>query len=286
MTQLKIEPIEIHYPDKWTIPAVFSSPHSGSFYPSDFILQSALKPTALRQSEDFMVDELFMAATEFGAPLLKARYPRAFCDVNRDTYELDQSMFQDTLPSYVKTDTPRVLAGIGTIPKVVTTGVPIHKGQITFAEARRRLDMCYFPYHETLQSLLRQCLDKFGTALLIDCHSMPDKTIHGATVGGLSDIVLGTRYGRSCNEVLSDFFYEHLTNMGYSVSYNSPYAGGFITQRYANQSQNIHALQIEINRNLYMDQTSLTATAGLYDLKANMRKIIKQLHENFPAIEN
>jgi len=286
VTRLKIEPIEVLYPDDWTIPAVFSSPHSGSYYPSDFVEQSALNLISLRQSEDFKVNEIFSAAPALGAPLLRASYPRAFCDVNRDAYELDPSMFEDRLPTYAKTNTPRVSAGIGTIPKIVTAGAMIHKSQITFKEAASRLEICYFPYHETLQSLLKECLDRFGIALLVDCHSMPGNTLQGDRDEGLSDIVLGTRFGRSCHEELSDFFYDHLSSAGYSVTYNSPYAGGYITQRYANQSQNIHALQIEINRNLYMDQSSLTSNLGMQELETNITSLIQQLHENFPVFEN
>jgi len=281
---LDSNPIEVLHPAEWTIPVVFSSPHSGNLYPSHFVKQSTLDMQTLRQSEDYKVDELFAAATEIGAPLLKAKFPRAYCDPNREAFELDPDMFDDILPDHVNSKSPRVSAGIGTIPKIVTAGTLIHEKQISYQDAKDRLDSCYFPYHLALQTLLKQCLDKFNFALLIDCHSMPGTDISGAPNFALSDIVLGDRFGRSCPQVYSTFFRTEFQALGYSVTYNTPYAGGYITERYANHGQHIYALQIEINRNLYMEQASVTATAGITRLSNNIHALLHRLSVNFPTL--
>ena len=164
---------EILAPPVQTLPLVLASPHSGTSYPPDFLASSRLDAFSLRKSEDSFVDEIFMAAPRLGAPLIRALFPRAFLDANREAFELDPDMFADALPAYVNTRSPRVAAGLGTIAKVVANGEEIYRGKLRFAEALGRVNRFYHPYHAALKRLIDQTRQRFGYCLLLDCHSMP-----------------------------------------------------------------------------------------------------------------
>ncbi|MBL4906065.1 MAG: N-formylglutamate amidohydrolase [Sneathiella sp.] len=271
------KPVEIIHPDNWTSPLVFSSPHSGSYYPETFVDQSALDLLSLRQSEDFLVDELFGAAPMLGAPLIKSNYPRAFCDPNRPPYELDPTMFIESLPNHVTISSTRISAGLGTIPKVVSAGKNIYSHPLTYQEVQQRLELCYFPYHAALQSLLQEGIRKFGKILLIDCHSMPTATNNSGATSTLADFILGDRFGNACPTEYSTRAAHILKSFGYSVSYNSPYAGGFITEHYSSTYKGVSALQIEINRKLYMEQSTLSATDKMPILRDQLAKFIEDI---------
>src|SRR5579862_10019249 len=135
-------------------PLILASPHSGSDYPAEFLAASRLDPLTLRRSEDSFVDEIFGGAVELGAPLLKARFPRAYLDPNREPFELDPSMFSEPLPAYVNTRSPRVQVGLGTIARVVATGEEIYAQKLRFGDALSRVERLYRPYHRTLRQLL------------------------------------------------------------------------------------------------------------------------------------
>lgn len=274
---LASDAIEIIWPEEWRVPFVFSSPHSGRDYPAEFVAGSLLSARELRQSEDFMVDLLFASAPKHGAPLLKAQFPRAYCDVNREAYELDPEMFTEPLPDYVISSSPRVACGIGTIPRVVGAGKEIYPGRLGFEAASRRIQECYYPYHRTLASLLEEGLKKFGIVYLIDCHSMPSAPQEGLRKNKRPDIILGNRYGTSCNRSYFATALQSLETFGYAVGQNSPYAGGFITANYGRPENNIHALQIEINRSLYMDQESLTPLAGFDQLQEDLGSFVARM---------
>lgn len=243
-------------PASQTAPLVLASPHSGTEYPAEFIGRSRLDLPILRKSEDSFVDELFAGAVERGIPLLRARFPRAFVDPNREPFELDPAMFDGPLPDYVNIASPRVAAGLGTIAKVVANGEMIYRSKLNFPEICRRIETFYRPYHNALRSLLDQTQRQFGFAMLIDCHSMPSiggpmETDSGR---GRVDFVLGDCHGRSCARALIDVAESQLSGYGYRVERNSPYSGGFTTQHYGRPKSGIHAMQIEINRALYMDE--------------------------------
>lgn len=281
VTYLEENPVSVYLPDNWTLPLVFSSPHSGAHYPSEFVEHSRLAITALRQSEDFYVHHLFKSVCDFGAPLLHANFPRAFCDVNREAYELDPDMFDEKLPAHINNFSPRAIAGIGTIPRIVSANTPIYDKKLSFADAEHRLNSCYFPYHTELKRLLTACRQKFGFVILIDCHSMPGNT--AATPGDpeIADIVLGNRFGRTCPAEFSDFIANILGGFGYSVNFNTPYAGGYITRHYADPSDQTHCLQIELSRDLYMDQKALTLTPNADELVTNIHTLLGQLNTYF-----
>lgn len=269
------EPIQVSMPQNWTIPVVFSSPHSGSQYPAHFVEESQLDIKDLRRSEDFAVHELFEAAADFGAPMIAANFPRAFCDVNREPYELDPEMFATPLPAYVNKLSPRVSAGIGTIPRIVSADYEIYSEPLTFEEAQTRLQSCYFPYHHELRRLLKLCHKEFGIALLVDCHSMPgQKTSAENTRTVSTDIVLGNQFGRTCSIDIADHVERHFQKSGFTVKFNMPYAGGYITKSYANPERQIHSLQIEINRDLYMCRDQMALTPEAEKIKAALTSLI------------
>ena len=263
-------PFEILSPEEWTAPAVFNSPHSGRDFPEDFLRQSRLPRHTLRKSEDCFVDELFLSCVAHGAPMLRARVPRSYIDLNREPYELDPRMFSGELPGYANTSSPRVAGGLGTIPRIVSEGEEIYRGRIDFGEARRRIEQVYLPYHRTLSALTNAVLSKAGEVLLVDCHSMPaSASTHVAPqVTGGVDVVLGDRFGASCGEEISGFVEDHLRSSGLRVLRNKPYAGGFITQNHGAPHRGQHALQIEINRSLYMNEATLEKTSGFHEIRA------------------
>ncbi|MBH0239444.1 N-formylglutamate amidohydrolase [Methylobrevis albus] len=254
VAELKMEDgFEIVEPAEPKVPFVFDSPHSGDLYPSSFLASSRLDSSRIRLSEDAFVDRLFAGVVELGAPLVRARFPRAFLDVNREPYELDPKMFSGRLPSYANVRSLRVAGGLGTIARVVSETEEIYAGPIPVEEALQRIETFYRPYHAALRRLLARTHLRFGQAVLIDCHSMPS-TCRSAEARGRADIILGDRYGTSCARILIESAASILRDLGFTVSINKPYAGGFITEHYGRPSRGLHALQIEINRALYMDE--------------------------------
>jgi N-formylglutamate amidohydrolase len=274
-------PVEVITPAAQTSPVVFASPHSGADYPSEFVAQSRLRFPALRRSEDSFVDELFGCAPSLGVPLIRALFPRAFVDPNREPFELDPAMFEDELPSFVNTGSPRVAAGLGTIAKVVSNGEEIYARRLHFIEARRRIDNYYRPYHDSLRQLLTATRERFGGCLLVDCHSMP-------SVGGPMerdagrtrvDFVLGDCHATSCDKAIIGRAERILRELGFAVARNTPYSGGFVTQHYGRPADGLHALQIEINRALYMDEATIVRGPGFAALAERLRTVVRALAE-------
>jgi N-formylglutamate amidohydrolase len=267
-------------PAQQTIPVIFASPHSGRTYPDDFIAAARLDPLRLRRSEDSFVDELFAAAPEHGAPLVAATFPRAFCDANREPWELDPAMFADALPPWVNTTSARVGAGLGTIARIVASGEAIYRGKLTFAEAERRIRTCWQPFHDTLAALIAATRAQFGVCLLIDCHSMPS---HGNTVrsgGKPATFVLGDAHGTACAPRMTRLVEDLLSGLGHPVRRNDPYAGGYITRHYGRPREGVHTLQIEIARELYMDESSIERLPDFGSVQAAMTRFMAGLASN------
>jgi N-formylglutamate amidohydrolase len=240
-------------PPELTDPLFFNSPHSGRIYPKAFLRASRLDPTTLRRSEDAFVDKLLEAVARSGTPLMSARFPRAYLDVNREPYELDPRMFDGRLPNFANTRSLRVAGGLGTIARVVGESQEIYAARLPVDEALSRIEDLYKPYHRTLRRMLNKIHRQFGAALLVDCHSMPSSSL-AKDERPRADIVLGDRYGTSCTAAIMDCADLTLRGLGYNVARNKPYAGGFITEHYGNPSAGFHVIQIEINRALYMDE--------------------------------
>ena len=257
-------PCEVSAPERQTVPLVFASPHSGDRYPPAFIDASRLDPLGLRRSEDSFVDALFAAAPDHGAPLLRALFPRAFIDANREPYELDPSMFAEALPSYANTRSSRVAAGLGTIAKVVSSGYEIYRDKLSLAEAMGRIESYYRPYHRTLEALVETTRARFGGCVLIDCHSMPSVggPMDPDAGHGRADFILGDCFSSSCAEFVAQTVERTLRDRGYRVVRNKPFAGGYTTRHYGRPAEGRHALQIEINRGLTWTRQTSAAMAG------------------------
>lgn len=258
-------------PRRVMAPLVFNSAHSGRDYPERFLQMTRLDHLSIRQSEDAFVDELFQRAPHLGAPLIRAHFPRAYLDVNREPWELDPTMFVEPLSERFNTTSPRVAAGLGTLARVVAENKPIYKERLTLDDARMRIEGIYQPYHATMQRLLTEAYSAFGVAVLIDCHSMPRLSRTGDRLG--PDVVLGDRYGTTCAPILADLAEMVFAGAGLRVARNRPYAGGFCTRTYGRPQHGVHALQIELSRHLYMNEVTLEKNAGF----GAMRQLVDRL---------
>ena len=272
-------PYQITRPTKDRVPLVVSSPHSGRTYSDAFLASSRLDYATLRKSEDGYVDELFASAPEFGAPLISTSIPRAFVDLNREPYELDPEMFEDRLPEYANTHSARVAAGLGTIARVVSSGNEIYRTRLFASEALDRINSFYKPYHSALRKLISETLDEFGFCVLLDCHSMPSSGLLPAigTHNKPPDFVLGDRHGTTCAPEIISWVEHSLCGFGYEVARNTPYAGGFTTEHYGQPHLGIHALQIEINRSLYMDENTMHRSSGMAALRLDLDRFLQEL---------
>ncbi len=246
-------PFEILEPAKERGPIAFNSPHSGSIYPRAFLTAARLDLATLRRSEDSFVDELVAGVVARGFPLMRAHFPRCFVDVNREPYELDPRMFEGRLPSFANTRSMRVAGGLGTVARVVGDAQEIYGQRLPVDDALRRIEGLYKPYHRALRRLFTRLQRNFGAAVLIDCHSMPS-TAGSKDERPRPEFVLGDRYGTSCTGIVAETVEKTLRGLGYTVSRNKPYAGGFITEHYGNPAAGLHTIQLEINRALYMDE--------------------------------
>ena len=258
------------------VPFVFNSPHSGRYYPARFLAMAKLDADTIRKSEDCFVDELFSGVVRLGAPLLSANFPRAYLDVNREPWELDPRMFTQPLPVFANIRSPRVAGGLGTVPRLVGEGLDIYGGKLPLQEAAERIERLYKPYHETLKRLIAQTHARFGYAVLVDCHSMP-ASIRVGDSGIRPDFIVGDRFGASASAALTEHAISILGEMGYTVAHNKPYAGGFITEHYGRPARGLHALQIEVNRGLYLNERTYEKTADYAALANNLTRFAAEL---------
>lgn len=278
MTDSEIEAIETELDPPFSItgsetqtaPFIFNSPHSGRNYPKSFVAASRLSQIALRKSEDAFVDDLLAFVPGLGAVLMCAHFPRSYLDVNREPYELDPLLITGRLPDYANTHSIRVIGGLGTIARIVNEQEEIYRQPITLNAALTRINRLYQPYHSALSSLLDKTRKDYGFACLVDCHSMPSQPT--AQTGGTSaDFVLGDRFGTSCAREITRFIEATLRGWGYTVVLNKPYSGGYITEAYGHPQRHMHSLQIEVNRALYMDETSFRKHSGFDELSVKLR---------------
>jgi N-formylglutamate amidohydrolase len=261
-------PFRLDRPARQAVPFLFASPHSGRSYPASLLENTRLDAITLRRSEDAFVDELFAGVVELGAPLLAAQFPRAFLDVNRSSTELDAGMFDAPLGIPVDAPSARVTAGLGVIPRIVRDGAEIYRGKLNTREADMRIRQLYQPYHRALAALMEETRARFGVAVLIDCHSMPSAL-------SVPDIVLGDRYGASAAPALTARAEAALTREGFSVARNTPYAGGHTTVLHGRVAAGCHALQIEVNRALYLDEEKIVKKAVFEMVRARLTRALR-----------
>lgn len=266
----------VDMPANRTSCAVFSSPHSGREYPDAFLKRSVLNQNVIRSSEDAFVDQLFASAADFGAPLIKAVMPRAYLDLNRNADELDPALIQGARRHG---HNPRVASGLGVIPRVVANGRAIYHGKLTMDEARLRIDTYWRPYHATLKTLLAESHQLFGQAILVDCHSMPHEAVALASSASSKrpEIVLGDRFGASASTAIVDQIEAAFVGAGLSVARNAPFAGAYVTQTYGRPGRDQHAVQIEIDRALYMDEEKIAPNANFMAFSKVLRQVISQV---------
>jgi N-formylglutamate amidohydrolase len=269
--------IETPAADAPATPLIFASPHSGRLYPARMMAATRLDGAAIRRSEDAYVDQLIAAAPRHGATLIRALFARVFFDVNREPWELDPAMFEDELPAYARGRSARVAAGLGAIARIVSEGQEIYDRKLSFAEARERVEAVHQPYHAALAALIAGVKAERGLAVLVDWHSMPAAAAQQAGLGAGCDMVLGDRFGAACAPVLSRQVERELEAMGYKVARNAPYAGGYTTEHYGRPARGVHALQIEVNRALYVDEATLEPTAGFARLQADFERLTATL---------
>jgi N-formylglutamate deformylase len=270
LAELKAHPFEIFKPTRQSVPFVFASPHSGRLYPASFIARSRLNPVSLRRSEDAFVEELFESAVAFGAPLIAANFPRAYLDANRSPAELDAGMFEGELPHAVDSASPRVSAGLGVIPRIVRDGAEIYRDKLSIREAEERLSTFYRPYHAALNTLVEETRARFGVAVVIDCHSMP-------SAAAAPDVVIGDRYGASAGHALMRRAERAFEARAFTVVRNVPYAGGYTTLLHGKPARGSHALQIEINRALYLDEDRILPVMRFSDVKLRIADALRDL---------
>ena len=258
------------------LPILFASPHSGGLYPEAMLETIRVPLIDLRRTEDAFVEELFADAPKSGGQLIYANYARGYVDLNRDARELDPAMFHDGPPRKVVVASPRVEAGLGCLPRVAARGEPIYDGQISRAEGEYRLAQVHDAYHGYIRGALDRFKEVHGVAVLIDCHSMPSRQPGRRK---LADIVLGDRYGSSCDSRLTSVAERTFRDLGYTVSRNAPYAGGYTTRCYGRPKRGVHALQIEINRSLYMDEQKVVRHDNFNALKQDIMAVSRGLSD-------
>lgn len=261
-------------------PLLLTSPHSGRYYPPDFLAVSRLDLPALRRSEDAFVDAIAAAGPKLGIPLLAGHYARIFCDLNRGPWELDPAMFAEALPDFVTTTTPKLAAGLGTLPRLGAGGEPIYRDKLSFTEAERRVRGVWEPFHARLAALIGEIRATHGGVVLLDLHSMPELSLAGLPP---ADIVLGDAHGASADPALVARIAALFTAQGLRVRRNHPYAGGYITRHYGTPAAGVHVVQIEMARRLYMDERTLTAHAGLSRLRSILEEVLAKLRREAEA---
>lgn len=271
-------PLSVFWPAEWRVPAVLSVPHSGREYPADFRRQ-ANAAVDMAGLEDPFLDMLAPSAEALGLPVIVARYGRAYVDINRASTEWDQGMFGERLPKRFASDSGRVRAGLGTFPRYLPPRIPVNRRRLKIDHGMQRWLTGYRPYHRTLKHLMQACRARFGYAMLLDLHSMPQ--LPGER---LPDLVLGDGFGRTCATSIPQTASRAVQGLGLSAARNYPYAGGFVTQNYGVPSRGFHALQLEFSRPLYMDERTRTLRPDASLVTEAVTRIVAELASLEPGL--
>ncbi|MGJ8545653.1 MAG: N-formylglutamate amidohydrolase [Sulfitobacter sp.] len=267
---------DVVHPDNKLSCVVFASPHSGRDYPWSFLRRTLLDEHTIRSSEDAFVDLLFNCAPQYGASFIAAGAPRAYVDLNRAQDELDPALIEGARG---QRRNPRIASGLGVIPRVVANGRAIYRGKITPQEAEARLEKVWRPYHAKLGAMLAACRARHGQAVLIDCHSMPHEAMDGVVWGGAPrpDVVLGDRFGAAASGEVTAFVQAAFRAEGFTVVRNTPFSGAYITEAYGKPAQQQHAVQVEIDRSLYMNEALVRPNGDFEAVQAALRRVVAQV---------
>ena len=266
-------------------PVVLSSPHSGTFYPERLFHLTDLKLTDFQKYEDAAVDKLFSFAPAMGLPLLSAVYGRAWVDLNRHPLELDATMFSDTLPAQIMTDSARVKYGFGVIPRQLNANRLIYRDKLKFSIEQKRLTDVHLPYHAALKRLIQKNLELSGKSVLLDLHSMPLLPAGYLIKGKMPDFVLGTGNGAACSNEMAEKAAGILQDMGFFVTINLPYSGAYTTLNYGCPQNHSHAMQIEIGRHLYWNEDQYAPSENFNALWRKLSVFMDRFLEVLPALE-
>jgi len=237
---------------------VFASPHSGDRRPEDMDPIAGLSPATLRSAEDVGVHRLAASGPLRGAPLVAGGVSRAYIDLNRSPGELDPVLIEDCPTGEA---TAKVVAGFGVIPRRAGDGTALYGRRLSLAEAQARLARVHAPYHTALSGLMHDARDKHGVALLVDWHSMPSRAAPAGRSGRGVDVILGDRHGASCRGAVTRRVRALFEAQGWRVGLNSPYAGGYSTQLWGRPDDGFQAIQVELNRALYLDEQTMQPSA-------------------------
>lgn len=269
-------PYRLLMPQTRSTSVIFASPHSSRDYPASFLRQTVLDDHAIRSSEDAFVDRLFAIAPRVGAPFLEAGAPRAYIDMNRGAGELDPALIHGLRQGSYN---PRIVSGLGVVPRVVANARCIYRGKLTMAEVQARLDTYWHPYHARLQALLDQSHAQFGEAILIDCHSMPHEALDGLSRSGLRrpEVVLGDRFGAAAGPEVMDMIEQAFLDEGLHVSRNIPFAGAYTAQHYGRPSRRQHVVQVEIDRSLYMNEQMIRPNNNFAAMQEALSRVIAKI---------
>ena len=264
-----VEPVSL------TSGVVFALPHSGRDYGVSFLNQSILDKISIRSSEDAFLDQLIDGIEKYGAPKIVANAPRAFIDLNRSTDELDPALI-----SGIKNNirNPRISSGLGVIPRVVSHGREIYRGKLSLEQAQSRIEYYWKPYHKDLANLLKRAQSIYGQSLLIDMHSMPHEAVSTqSSFIRAPEIIVGDRFGMSSDPEFTNLIVSILKQHGFRVAKNTPFAGAFITKHHGKIKERTHAIQLEIDRSLYMDEERISPNSGFKKLKSKLFPALIQI---------
>ena len=262
-------------PSTLTSGVVFALPHSGRDYGVSFLNQSILDKISIRSSEDAFLDQLIDGIEKYGAPKIIANAPRAFIDLNRSTDELDPALI-----SGIKNNigNPRISSGLGVIPRVVSHGKEIYRGKLSLEQAQSRIEYYWKPYHKDLSNLLKRAQSIYGQSLLIDMHSMPHEAVSTqSSFVKAPEIVVGDRFGMSSDPEFTNLTVSILKQHGFRVAKNTPFAGAFITKHHGKIKEKSHAIQLEIDRSLYMDEEQISPNSGFEKLQSRLFPALVQI---------
>lgn len=257
-------------------PIVLSSPHAGDVFPPEFLKNSALSEKELKASEDCFVTELVHPASDFGIPLISMNISRTFVDVNRDKIELDDAMFYNA-PTRNDINSRRCRVGLGVLHRVVYPSKNIYDGLLNYNEGLERIKKVYDVYHKRLTQLVEQCLKKFGFCYIIDCHSMPSMICNIMNESKPLDFCICNLFDESCPSEVSAFVKQKLEAQNYRAEYNRPYSGAYITFNYCQPRRKIYTLQLEINRQLYMNEKNYNKNHNFQTVSNNVCSVITEL---------
>lgn len=255
---------------------VFASPHSGAGCPEDMRPFAGLSAASLRSAEDVGVDRLVGSGPAHGAPLIAGLLSRAYVDLNRAPDELDPLLVEDC-PAGEASTTAKVGAGFGVIPRRAGDGADLYDRRLSLAEARARLDRGHQPYHAALAALMHQTRERHGTALLVDWHSMPSRAVPTGRSGRGVDVVLGDRHGAACRGAVTRRVRGLFEAEGWRVGLNAPYAGGYSTQIWGRPDEGFQAIQVELNRALYLDEGTLEPSADYGRFLRALERVIARI---------